>query len=81
MTYLGEKGVRISGGEKQRISLARALLKDAEIILLDEPTSNLDSKNEEFLHKLIKELKGKKTLIIITHRPSTIKDVDKVLKL
>ncbi|MBL6621600.1 MAG: ATP-binding cassette domain-containing protein [Rickettsiales bacterium] len=80
-THLGEKGVRISGGEKQRLAIARSLLKDSEVILLDEPTSQLDSENEKILQNFLKELAHQKTVIIIAHRLSTIKHADKILVL
>lgn len=78
-TFLGEKGVRLSSGEKQRISLTRAILKNTQILLLDEPTSNLDSENEKLFHSFIETYKHNKTIIIIAHRLSTIKNVDKIL--
>jgi len=80
-SYLGEKGVRISSGEKQRLALARGFLKDAEIILLDEPTSNLDSENEKYLQKILKDKKQNKTIIIIAHRLSTIRHADRIIVL
>ncbi len=77
-SFLGDKGVRISSGEKQRIAIARAILKDAEILLFDEPTSNLDSENEKLLSELITKIDRTKTIIIIAHRLSTIKKSDKI---
>ncbi len=76
---LGEKGKTLSGGEKQRISIARALYSDSEIFVLDEPTSALDSKTENIINNLFLNLKSKKTFIIIAHRLSTIKLCDEVI--
>ena len=65
--YLKEKGMNLSGGQRQRVSLARALYKDSEILLMDEPTSSLDEATEENFMNFLIGLKGKKTLIMITH--------------
>ncbi len=78
-TIIGEGGSNISGGEKQRISIARALLKDADIILLDEATSSVDPENEYEILKAIDELCKGKTVISIAHRLSTVKNADKIL--
>ena len=71
-TSVGELGDRLSGGEKQRIGLARAFLHDAKLILLDEPTSNLDSLNESVILKSLKEACEDKTVILVSHRKSTM---------
>lgn len=76
---VGERGNKLSGGEKQRISLARALIKDASIIVLDEPTSSLDAKTEKNITNAIQEMWKDKTMVIIAHKISTIMHCDRVL--
>ena len=78
-TVIGEGGSTLSGGEKQRISIARAMLKDAPIILLDEATDSVDPENEVHLQQAISALVKNKTLIVIAHRLSTIRDADQIL--
>tara|TARA_B100001996_G_scaffold306267_1_gene247456 strand:- start:180 stop:1175 length:996 start_codon:yes stop_codon:yes gene_type:complete len=77
-TLIGENGVKLSGGEKQRLSIARAFLKDSKIILLDEATSSLDSETEEKIQKALDQLTTNKTTIVIAHRLSTILNSDKI---
>ena len=78
-TVVGEAGSTLSGGEKQRISIARAILKDAPIIILDEATSSVDPENEHELLVAIKELTKGKTLISIAHRLTTVRDADQII--
>jgi ATP-binding cassette subfamily B protein len=78
-TVIGESGSTLSGGEKQRISIARAILKNAPIVILDEATSSVDPENEHALLAAIRELTRGKTLITIAHRLTTVRDVDQIL--
>ena len=77
-TVIGEKGVRISGGQRQRLSIARALVKDAPILILDEATSALDSESEIEVQQAIKHLMENRTTIVIAHRLSTIRNTDRI---
>lgn len=78
-TVIGESGATISGGEKQRISIARAIMKDAPIIILDEATANVDPENEAELQKAIEALTRGKTIIMIAHRLKTVKNADQII--
>jgi len=78
-TVIGEGGASLSGGEKQRISIARAIMKDAPIIILDEATANVDPENEAELTKAIEELTKDKTIIMIAHRLKTVRHADQIL--
>ena len=78
-TLIGEGGASLSGGEKQRISIARAMLKDALIVILDEATANVDPENEDRLQKAIEALTRDKTIIMIAHRLKTVRHADQIL--
>ena len=78
-TLVGENGVILSGGLKQRLSIARALLKNSKIILLDEATSSLDNETQDFIHSSIKKIRNDYTILIIAHRLSTVIDCDKII--
>lgn len=78
-TVIGEGGASLSGGEKQRISIARCILKNAPIVILDEATSSVDADNERAIQEAISELCKDKTLLVIAHRLKTIKDADQIL--
>ncbi len=80
-TVVGERGSRISGGEKQRIGIARALYRNPSVLVLDEATSSLDLNNEAEITKTISNLKGKKTIIIVSHRISTVRNCDKIFRM
>ncbi len=78
-TLIGEGGASLSGGEKQRISIARAMLKDAPIVIFDEATANVDPENEDRLQSAIEELTRNKTIIMIAHRLKTVRNADQIL--
>jgi subfamily B ATP-binding cassette protein MsbA len=77
-TNVGEKGVKLSGGQRQRIAIAREIFKDPELLIFDEATSSLDSESEEMIKKSIRGIKGSVTMLIITHRLSTVKSCDNI---
>ena len=78
-TQLGENGMRFSGGERQRLAIARAILKDAPILIFDEATSSLDRKNERDIQKSFNELRREKTSLVIAHRLATIQQADQII--
>jgi ATP-binding cassette, subfamily B (MDR/TAP), member 7 len=78
-TVVGERGLKLSGGEKQRVSIARAILKGAPILLCDEPTSSLDSKTETDIMSNLKSVGKHRTTLIVAHRLSTIQDCDMIV--
>jgi subfamily B ATP-binding cassette protein MsbA len=78
-TNVGENGGQLSGGQKQRLTIARALLKNPEIFIFDEATSSLDDESESMIRQTIATLRGHKTVIIVSHRPSILQDVDRML--
>ena len=80
-TMVGERGYRLSGGEKQRLAIARVLLKAPDIVILDEATAHLDSASEQAIQKALKTALNNRTSLVIAHRLSTIKSADQILVL
>ena len=78
---LGSNGINISGGQKQRLSIARELYKEVDFLFMDEATSALDSETERDIQENIEKLKGRYTIVIIAHRLSTIKNADRIILL
>jgi ATP-binding cassette subfamily B protein len=78
-TIVGERGIKLSGGQRQRIAIARAILKDAPILIMDEATSALDSITEKLIQDSLKDLMQNRTSLVIAHRLSTLKDMDRIL--
>ena len=80
-TLVGERGLKLSGGEKQRVAIARTVIKDPAILLLDEATSALDSHTEQEIQKNLREISRGRTTLCIAHRLSTVVDADEILVL
>ncbi len=77
-TQVSENASNLSGGQRQRIAIARALLTEAPILILDEPTSSLDPHNEQMVTETLRELKRQRTIIVVSHRLSTVADADEI---
>ena len=79
--FVGERGIQLSGGQRQRIGIARALYKDSGVLIFDEATSALDNQTEKEIMQQISQLKGEKTIFIIAHRLTTLKQCDRIIRI
>jgi ATP-binding cassette subfamily B protein len=80
-TRVGERGLKLSGGEKQRVAIARTILKDPRILILDEATSALDSRTEQDIQSALRAVSNRRTTLVIAHRLSTVTDADEIIVL
>jgi ABC-type bacteriocin/lantibiotic exporter with double-glycine peptidase domain len=80
-TFIGEGGIRLSGGQRQRVALARAFYFNRNVLIMDESTSSLDNETEREIIREVKSIKGKRTLIIVAHRMSTVQHCDRIYRM